>query len=374
MKKIKYYIRRIKGEIIYLSRYINYCFTLKKRAIYVGCTGLGNLGDDAILDAINQMLQPKVLLYDLLYADPIAGGFLRKIKFTKPDFIILGGGTLVKKGKSESYLRLLNDNITKWPKAKVIIMGPGVVDPQFANDIGFPIIIDDWKEVFENAEFLSVRGLNSKKELESWNMDKEVYVLHDPVVWFTRLKYKTKQKSKTIGLNFADIGDRIYGNDKSKIKPFVSQLVNYLETNEWQIYLVPTTKSDLDFMLSYLEIKPNKNIHIYNNYKNLELALNFIEELDMFIGQRLHSIVFSACVSTPFLAVEYEPKTSDFLNTLGMPEYKIRIDKLNLNSVIDFIAKTYEDLELEQKHLANQIKMAKFEQQTVLKRFLNTIN
>jgi polysaccharide pyruvyl transferase WcaK-like protein len=40
--------------------------------------------------------------------------------------------------------------------------------------------------------------------------------------------------------------------------------------------------------------------------------------MDLNIGVRLHSLIFSAKMGTPFLGISYDPKVDGFLDMLGM--------------------------------------------------------
>lgn len=373
MKKLLYYYLQLKAEIAHLPQAIGYFFTKKKKAIYVGCTGHDNLGDEAILKAITLMLKPNFCLYEILYTKPSSGKFLRKFLVKKPDYIILGGGTIIRKRANESYLKILNESIKSWPDAKTTTLGPGVSEPHFAEFIGFPIDIEGWKVFLNNSSYVSVRGVRSKKLLESWNLNKDVIIFHDPAIWFTRENFNQKQKQKRIGLNFADIGNRIYGKDRDLIKVFALEFISILQKNDWTIFLYPTTKSDMDFMLDSIGLKYMQGLRRYNNYTNLEKSLNFLESMDVFVGQRLHSIIFAATVSTPFFALEYEPKTKDFLETINMPTYAEQVDRLDAKEIFNKIEKIYLNMDSEQSSLNSRMVKAKKQQEQCLNLFLSNL-
>lgn len=373
MKKLIYYFEQLKVEVLYLSKNFGYFFSKKKKAIYVGCTGQGNLGDEAILKAITSMLKSKFYLYEISYAKPSSGKYFRKLLIKNPDYIFLGGGTIIRKGANESYLKILNDSIRIWPRAKIAILGPGVAEPSFAKFIGFPIDVEGWKKLLNQSNFISVRGIRSKNLLDSWQLSKNVNILHDPAIWLTRSDFQKKSKQKRIGLNFADIGDRIYGRDQDLIKQFALELVGILQKDGWTIFLYPTTKSDMDFMLENIGFKNVEGIRRYDNYTDLEQSLSFLESLDVFIGQRLHSIIFSAAVSTPFFALEYEPKTKDFLETINMANYASQVDRLDTKEIFNKIDEIYLNIHSEQFSLNVSMMKAKKEQKQCLNLFLNNL-
>lgn len=373
MINFNYYITQLISEIKYLPNNLGYFFSRKKRAIYIGCTGQGNLGDEAILKAIYLMLNQHFYLYDLSYNKPSSGKYLRRLFVKNPDYIILGGGTLIRKGVNESYLNLLNESIKLWPNAKTATIGPGVAEPDFANFIGFPIDVEGWKKFLNQSSFISVRGVRSKGLLDSWHLNKEVNIINDPAIWFTREKFNKKRKQKKIGVNFADIGNRIYGKNQDIIKEFAIEFVTILQKRGWTIFLYPTTKSDLEYMLNNIGLKNIPGVITYSNYIDIKHSLDFLESMDIFVGQRLHSIIFSAAVSTPFFALEYEPKTKDFTETINVDGCSERVDRLNVNFVIDKIEEIYLNLDVEQYQLNSKMIKAKKEQIICLDLFLNSI-
>ena len=67
--------------------------------------------------------------------------------------------------------------------------------------------------------------------------------------------------------------------NKLIIEQFAIKIVKKLLNNGWTVYLYPTTKSDLDYMLNQIGLNKFKGIVVYKNYKNLNASLNFLESL-----------------------------------------------------------------------------------------------
>jgi hypothetical protein len=105
----------------------------------------------------------------------------------------LGGGTIIKKKKNESYLKLLVQFCNQYPKAELKIFGSGVADPELALKIGFPIDKIAWRDILNTASFISARGIKSKSELIRWGIDREIMILHDLAVNFKKDKVKSKK-------------------------------------------------------------------------------------------------------------------------------------------------------------------------------------
>lgn len=361
---MKYYFEVLKYEFMLLPQLLKYLFSSKRKALYVGCTGMGNLGDEAVYYAIENLLEKDFVFYNVLYSKPSAGKWGRRFFIKSPKYIVLGGGTIIKKSADSGYLKVLNDLHFKYPKAKLIVFGPGVADPVLASEVGFPTDFSSWSTMFNNCEFIAVRGILSKAYLENeeWSVNKEINILHDPALFFANKTLTLKPKTKKIGINFCDIAGRIYGGDPKKVENFANELVIKLLENNWKVVLYPTVNSDMEYMKSIFNKHLLAQVEFYENYTSLKSSLNFFDSIDVFLGQRLHSIIFSSITYTPFHAIEYESKTSDYLLTLGLKDYSTRTDSLCLNRVIEKINQLYDNLHMEQKQLFNLCEKANKEQ------------
>jgi len=374
LNKLQYYIEHLKAEVLYFPKNVCYFFSKKKRAIYLGCTGQGNLGDEGVYLAIQKLLKEKIFLYPISYAKPNSGKYLRRWLFKAPDLIILGGGTIIKKKKTESYLKLFSEYHNMYPSAGLVVYGSGVGDTRLAAQIGFPTDVQNWKFILNKCWFIGVRGKLSKKVLEKdWEVSPEINILHDPAIYFKRDILKGKKKQKRIGINFCNIIGRIYGLDQSTLELFAQKLVKELIDEEWNIFLYPTVNSDMPYMQKILGSKLMAKVEVYNDFGNIDKSLSFLESMDVFIGQRLHSIIFAAIAYTPFHAIEYESKTSDFLNSLGLDNVSTRTDELDVNRVINKVNMLYDNLENKQKELYDLVQIACTQQNSITKKLLNQL-
>ena len=91
---------------------------------------------------------------------------------------------------------------------------------------------------------------------------------------------------------------------------------------------------------------------------NINLSLNFLESVDLYVGERLHGVLFSACVSTPFFGLAYQPKTLDFLDSINLTEFCEKVDRIELFSLFDKINEIYKDKISVQNLIFNNMKLA----------------
>lgn len=349
-----------------IYKYLRYIFSNRKRAIYIGCLGHNNLGDDAVFHGIVNMVKNKLTIYDISYAKISSGSFLRKIYFPKPDYIILGGGTIIRKGKNESYLRLLNQFSNKYPNAKCFSLGTGVANPEFAQSIGFPTDIHAWSNFLNQCFFVSVRGPLSKNILKNeWKIKPNVEILYDPAIFFDQ-SLQPKAKKKTIAVNFCDIVGRIHGQNQEEVGRFAKSIVNKLLENGWNIVLYPTTSNDINYMKRVLGNDLVGKVKIYDNFSDLNKSFEFFNTIDLFLGMRLHAIIFSCLTSTPFYAIEYEQKSSDFLKSIEFENFLMKTDNLDDEKVFKELEEIYQNIDELQNQIFNKIKLAKQNQKNTI--------
>ena len=144
-------------ELIQIADILAYSFTKKKRALYVGSTKIGNLGDEAVLFPARKLLKHYYVLdvgYQMSFFMRI---FIKKIA-KSPSLLILGGGTLIKKDAYSGFLNKINKLIDIWPEAKIITFGTGTVDVKLSKLTKFPINFLHWKIFFEKCDKILVRG------------------------------------------------------------------------------------------------------------------------------------------------------------------------------------------------------------------------
>ncbi len=110
-------------------------------------------------------------------------------------------------------------------------------------------------------------------------------------------------------------------------------------------------------------------VEVWPHSVNMSRYLKVIEEVDVFIGEKLHSVVGAVCAYKPSIMLAYQPKCIDFMKSLGLEDYVLRTDHLDLDQLlqtIELIQGSYEsyrnhlyrrvsDLKLVQRQVASEI-------------------
>jgi len=276
----------------------------KRRVTYVGWLGHGNLGDEALYQVNTKVFKPYLLIPE------IENPHYSKIT-------LFGGGTL-----------LPNYTLIVKPNKYNYAYGVGVRNPSFWGEFDHSLI-EKVKKF--NIRYLGVRDNASKKLLKSWGIESEV--VGDPCLLLEPTHYEKKEKketSKKIAINLGSIGP-LWGGDKERVLSQVARLCRTLQRKGYYPILIPFYKKDLN---DIQRISAVTNTPIFKDWMNIQKVLDFIASCRILVGEKLHSIVFSAATYTPFISIEYRPKCRGFAETIGFKEYVIRTDEITTEKIM----------------------------------------
>lgn len=77
----------------------------------------------------------------------------------------------------------------------------------------------------------------------------------------------------------------------------------------------------------------------------------FYSKMDLFVGTRMHSNIFSLANNIPTVAINYEHKTRGIMNMLDLNEYVLEINEITENKIISRIEKCWNNKESLKMHL-----------------------
>jgi len=83
---------------------------------------------------------------------------------------------------------------------------------------------------------------------------------------------------------------------------------------------------------------------------DLDEVNEFYKTLDLFIGVRLHSLIFSAVNGIPFIGISYDPKTDSLIEEMG---YQDKITTENIT--VDKLQSTYNKIMNQEDDIKDQI-------------------
>lgn len=330
-----------------------------KRIFLFGYYGFKNSGDDAILDAIIENLKSEepdvdisVLTYNAKYTQSAhkvnvvsrskVYNIIRTIK--NCDLMISGGGSLLQDVTSSRsllfYLGLITIGKLFNKKVMFFCNGYGPVNKKLNR---FLI-----KKIVGKVDLITLRDLESKKQLEKLGITENVYVTADAAFTMKsankeRIKEIFKAESIPLDRETVGISVRKWYNNKL-IKDVISKTIDYISDKGLNVVLIPMKYPD-DLEIS-LEIKDmcKSNPYVIENYYTPEEVLGIIGEFSLLVGIRLHSLIFSAIKGVPVVGIEYDPKIKGFLD-LVMQKSAGDIEKLDFANLCLCIDEVYNNRE-----------------------------
>ena len=323
--------------------------TTNQRSFYIGCLGDKNLGDEVVYSAIQSLFAEKITFNPNKRTGLFAHLYL---KFVEPSSIFLGGGNLIKKGL-KPYLGRIIRKMNSFPNCKFIVFGTGVGDSGLWKTFGIETDIKGWTNILELSDFIGVRGPLSKRFLENWGVKKEIKVIGDPAIWYVRSKIKEKANAKKIGINLGPSFNNIFGQNEDEVITFGSEVIKYLMKLNWQIMLFPMCPNDVGYLKKVSKKAGFENLPMHMDYLNLSSTLDALESQDIFIGEKLHSVILSNCALTPSIMVAYRTKCIDYMLSIDASNWVIRTDNLDIKLAIDKINSLYANNENHQRELFN---------------------
>ncbi len=329
----QYSLRRMTDD--YLSAYRQ---VLRRKtpanAVISGYYGFGNLGDDAILQAISRQLEPFPITLTALSQNPketirqynipaVQRFALPLVIWTifRSDLLIFGGGSLLQDATSTRSLRYY-----LW----VIHMAQLLRKPVFlyANGIG-PLNRNKNRQrvrrTLERCHTITLRDKDSADELCKLGLSPDALVVTgdpaftlDPIpqqealALLASLGIPTDQgiigisvrpcgNAPSIADTFAALGDRIA-----------------IELHKTVVLVVMQEASDLSITQEIVR-KMTAPAHILQLSNQAAAMLGVISCMEALVSMRLHSIIFAAKARVPMVGCVYDPKVSAFLNLLQMP-------------------------------------------------------
>lgn len=312
---------------------------MNKKIVISGWYGFGNIGDEAILQAMidtfekeypncnitvlsyNPEYTKRVQRVDAVYQIPIGKKSLLKniislrwiatLKAIKNcDIFIMGGGGFLSDWQPEvpkGWLKQMK--IAKFFGKKTMLYGIGA--GPFLTEKGEK----ETKYYIDNfVDEVTVRDKTSFQNLNNLKLKKNICLTKDPVM---DLKININiNRQNIIGLNFVELFKfESFDRNESKFNKYIKSLeyiLVHLKENhhEYKLEFVSFFETDREFYKKYF----NKfNIEIIEPANYLELVER-MNNYSLFIGTRFHSLIFSIKTKTPTIGIVYQHKNLDLCN------------------------------------------------------------
>ncbi|WP_438989319.1 polysaccharide pyruvyl transferase family protein [Polaribacter sp.] len=244
--------------------------------------------------------------------------------------------------------------LSKKYKKKVVLF------PQSVGPLKFSIDKIILKKVFSKIDVLYSRETitsnfikEKKVKIRLEQLPDIAFILDSKKHTLLDANLKEEENYLKIGITVLDWRFAIKGSNPSDIEDYLSKISNTINdlkhTTEQKVkvYIFPqVTVSDLDgdFAVSIeLHKKINEESEIINldKIQNPKELIYLYSKMDIFIGSRMHSAIFSLVGNVPTIALAYQPKTLGTFNLIGLQEFVLDIrtfQKKDLqNKIIELI-------------------------------------
>lgn len=346
------------------------------KVLISGYYGFNNMGDESILTALIGDLRTNIPDIDItvLSENPEiteknhdVRAVHRKSPFKiireirKTDLLISGGGSLLQDVTSKKnvlyYLFVMYMGVLLRKKVMVYSQGMGPIRSDFNRKLT--------KRVLEKVDVITLRDSRSERFLKEIDLKNDnIYVTADPVIALEENDLEIGKKIlEKEGLNLNSrktVGIAIRG--KAKDREFIDNLCDLsdrlVRENDLNIVFIPFHHGEDIKILEEIGAKTGEGVYyLHDQYKISEL-LSIIGNIDLLVGERLHSLIFSSAMKIPIIALSYDPKINNYLGYISEKVFS-DIDEINFEKLYEEILEKLEYEEESKEELSEKIDLLK---------------
>jgi polysaccharide pyruvyl transferase WcaK-like protein len=334
-------------------RHLHLLLPSRRRVAYIGCTKTQNAGDDAVA-AVHHRAFPMCRLVEVP-----TGRTLSLIEAFAPQegvvrSVMLGGGTLI--GKPQ-YLYPISQLSKRHTALPMFMLGTGVEDPSFyggARPDGAAELAR-WRDVLPKFGRICVRGPLSQQILNSIDIKSEV--TGDPALLLGDPAPSTEFSERSLGINLG-ISRRIWGGDPERLLDEVAAFVSTMTSQGWSVTFFPMWREDISYIEEAMR-RSRGDVRFFANFDDIDSLLAGIRNCHVFVGLKLHSVVFATATYVPAVMLEYQPKCRDFQESIGRAAFTLRTDQVSRNALLELTEDLAERREKHQAALAAGISVCR---------------
>jgi hypothetical protein len=292
-----------------------------------GWTGKQNLGDEALFEATRRLFHR----YELIQFN----GSKTQLSLSRHFHVyrdgILAGGTLI--NRIDDWLRLTRQYLNVAPN--LFLFGTGVANPTFwAGKWNWVDRMKEWEQILQKCCYVGVRGPLSAELLYDAGI-KNVEVIGDPVLVFSKNSVKSDYIPNTIGLNIGQDKGRHWGDEEKICEEYI-KLAKLAKEAKWKVKWLVVFPKDVSITRK-AAILSNTDQEIVEIYDNAEKYIEAVRPLSTFVGMKLHATVLATCAIVPSIMLEYRPKCLDYMKSIGHEKFTFRTDEFRAKSLWEII-------------------------------------
>ncbi|HEU5187628.1 MAG TPA: polysaccharide pyruvyl transferase family protein, partial [Candidatus Saccharimonadales bacterium] len=174
-----------------------------------------------------------------------------------------------------------------------------------------------------------------------------------------RKKYSIPPNALLVGVT---VRAWLKGEAQTRYEQAVAQaLDDVIEKNNAHVIFIPqvtATKGDDDRVVSRRVrglMQHTKATTLINDTPDHHRIKSLYDSLDLLLGTRFHSVIFSLTSHVPVLAIEYEHKTSGIMRDLGLEQWVIKIEDVDSHTLAAHLSTLVEEAPAYRTYLAKSM-------------------
>lgn len=343
-----------------------------KNVLISGYYGFNNTGDEAMIETMSSMLAKRDCALIVLSSNPDKtkelynvqaynrykiGEIIKAVR--KADIVVSGGGTLFQDITSKKsiwyYLGIVN--IAQFFRKKVCIayQGIGPIDTKLYRDMTKHTLNKKSVKMVgmrDNQAIEYAKGLGIKEEKISFSSDM-IFMMQPPAK--ERCEkilrdnvHNLKEGQKLIGFSIRE------WKDKDRTDALAEVADKLVEKYNARIVFFPFHKpkdAEISKIIMHKMKHEDMTVILPNRYLPSEV-LGTMGMMDVNIGVRLHSLVFSAMMNVPTIGISYDPKIDGFLDMIDLNPV-CTYETILVDKIVDEVGRM---IELDDVDYTNKIK------------------
>lgn len=322
----------------------------KVRVVISGYYGFSNVGDEAVLAAILQLLARKFpeaepVVFSACPPDTEAAHGVRAVnrwhapsvwrELASADILISGGGSLFQDATSLRSLLYYAGVILMAKAARcrvaVLAQGMGPLRSRLSRRL------TRW--VLNGVDLVSVRDDGSRRLLEQIGVAKQVILTSDPAFAFAPGPGAREEGERLLRSAGAAPGaGRMVGVAVRRWErwpvyaPALGRVLSVLAREGWQVVFIPFKfPEDVSASREIADMMGEQS-YIVDRRGSIGAYFGLMEFMDLMIAVRLHALIMGAVAGVPCVGISYDPKVDSFVSSLGQiragPEGEVTADHL----------------------------------------------
>nr|WP_275420148.1 polysaccharide pyruvyl transferase family protein [Fervidibacillus halotolerans] len=312
----------------------------KKKILYLGWLGQQNIGDEVLFQLFEKMFkrysnQSENVQIDAFSTEP---GY--QYNASDYDLVVLGGGSLL---HIPYWLNICTEAINK--NIPVVSWGTGI-DGFFKSHHLQSIalseqIANQYRNIFEKFDYLSVRGPFSKNALLNIGVKNTIDEIGDPALVyadeFLKESHFEKKKNHQILINWGTSYNNVFGKNEQAVEQELVKIAKLLISKGYSIVIYPIWKEDIPAVLRLGKKINDEKCKVISEVYDADALQKLISESYMTINFKLHANILSASANVPFISLAYRGKCIDFAKSIDCLEYVIPTDDVTVKKVLKLV-------------------------------------